>query len=74
MKLTIVSQTDKLEELEDSLSKSRKEYSDLNEKYTTDSSNKQFDLEEKAKEIRLFKLQSTENRKSIESKWKNAEK
>lgn len=74
LKLTIVSQTDKLEELEDSLSKSRKEYSDLNEKYTTDSSNKQFDLEEKAKEIRLFKLQSTENRKSIESKWKNAEK
>ncbi|ODQ47393.1 hypothetical protein PICMEDRAFT_10390 [Pichia membranifaciens NRRL Y-2026] len=74
LKLSIVSCTDKLEELEDSLSKSRKEYSELNDKYTTDSSNKQFDLEEKAKEIRLFKLQNTENRKSIESKWKDAQR
>lgn len=74
LKLSIVSYTDKLEGLEDSLSKSRKEYSELNEKYSTDSSSKQFDLEEKAKEIRLFKLQNTENRKSVESKWKESQR
>lgn len=73
LKLSIVSYTDKLEELEDSLSKSRKEYAELNEKYTTDSSNKQMNLEERAKEIRLFKLQNTEHRKSIESKWKKTQ-
>lgn len=74
LKLSIVSYTDRLEELEDSLSKSRKEYSDLNEKYTTDTSNRQFEYEARAKEIRLFKLQNTENRKSIESKWIETQK
>jgi kinetochore protein NDC80 len=74
LKLSIVSYTDKLEELEDSLSKSKKEYSDLNEQYSTDSSNKQMELEERAKEIRLFKLQNMEYKKSVESKWKDTQR
>jgi kinetochore protein NDC80 len=73
LKLTIVSYTDKLEELEDSLTKSRKEYTELNEKYTTDSSNKQIEFEEKAKEIRLFKSQSSEYKKSVDANWKETQ-
>lgn len=72
-KLSIVSQTDKLEDLEGLLSKSRKEYSDLNEKYTFDSSYKQIEIEERAKEMRLFNLQNTEKKKSIENKWKETQ-
>lgn len=74
IKLSNVSYSDKFEELEESLSKSKKEYNDLNEKYTTDSSTKQFELEQRAKEIRMFKLQNVEIMKSTETKWQETQK
>lgn len=74
LKLSIVTSTDKLEELEDTLSKLKNEYTELDAKYLTDSSNLQIEIEEKSKEIRLFKLQNNEKKKSIENKWKDTQR
>ena len=73
LKLSIVSDKDKVEELEDKLTKSRKEYNDLNDSYTADSSAKQIEFEEMVKEIRLFKSQNIDNKKSVDQKWKDTQ-
>lgn len=73
LKLLIVSDKDKLEELEDKLTKSRKEYNDLNDLYTADSSAKQIEFEEMVKEMRLFKSQNIDNKKLIDQKWRDTQ-
>lgn len=74
LELTISSDMDKLDELEESLSVSKKDLSDLKDNFKSETVNLDLEIQERAKEISLFKLQATERKKTIESKWKETQR
>ncbi|GMM28395.1 kinetochore-associated Ndc80 complex subunit [Martiniozyma asiatica (nom. inval.)] len=67
--LTKVSKRDTLEDLSDQLAHIRRKYKNLSDQYTSDSSTKQLEMENKDKEMRLMIQQLNLSKKETLEKW-----